>query len=179
VDEGRVKLTEARPIALQLVERLRPHCERCEIAGSVRRGKPEVGDIEIVCIPRTEPRDGCFSFADFGETCRSQDFIRAAYQIGDIVKGHPIDGKYIQFAHPAGIQVDLFTAHRDNWGLIYAIRTGSADFSQRVLAWGWCRAGYHSVAGMLVRDDAKFPVREEADLFALIGIPWVAPGDRT
>jgi DNA polymerase/3'-5' exonuclease PolX len=29
-----------------------PRCERIEIAGSLRRGKPNVGDIEIFYVPR-------------------------------------------------------------------------------------------------------------------------------
>jgi DNA polymerase/3'-5' exonuclease PolX len=40
------------PIAGRIVEALRPYCERIEIAGSLRREKPMVGDIEIVAIPR-------------------------------------------------------------------------------------------------------------------------------
>ena len=39
------------PIARDLVERLRPFCQRIEIAGSLRRGKAEIGDIEIMAIP--------------------------------------------------------------------------------------------------------------------------------
>ena len=174
-----MKLSHARPIALQIAERLRPHCDRCEIAGSVRRGKAEVGDIEIVCIPSREEADGCFSFADFGETRRSQGFIRAVYQPGRVTMGHPVDGRYIQLLHDSGIAVDIFTATRDNWGLIYAIRTGSARFSHDVLACGWVRAGYHSIDGMLRKEGRAVFVREEADLFGLIGIPWVPPEART
>jgi len=55
-------LAEARKLAEQMVERLRPACDKIEIAGSVRRGKPEVKDIEIVCLPRDTGNDiGLFS----------------------------------------------------------------------------------------------------------------------
>jgi DNA polymerase/3'-5' exonuclease PolX len=171
-------LADALPIAAAVVDLLLPYCERIEIAGSVRRRKPDVGDIEIVCIPRSERPPDLFSDQDFGEARRAQAFIRAAYQIGRVTKGHPIDGKYIQFDR-AGVQIDLFTATPDNWGLIYAIRTGSARFSHEVLACGWVRAGYHSLGGMLCTSAHKVPVREEADLFKLIGIPWVPPENRT
>ena len=66
-----------------------------------------------------------------------------------------------------------------NWGLIYAIRTGSADYSHRVLACGWVRNGYKSADGMLSRDGVAVPVREERDLFRLAGVPWVDPEERS
>lgn len=42
----------ALKIAEGLVCEFGPYCERVEIAGSIRRGKAEVGDIEIVAVPR-------------------------------------------------------------------------------------------------------------------------------
>lgn len=38
-------------IALPVVELLRPRCKRIEIAGSLRRRREEIGDIEIVAEP--------------------------------------------------------------------------------------------------------------------------------
>jgi DNA polymerase/3'-5' exonuclease PolX len=49
-----MELSRAREIAKRVLVLLRPFCERAEIAGSIRRGKPEVGDIEIVVIPKDE-----------------------------------------------------------------------------------------------------------------------------
>ena len=42
----------ARNVADQLVAELTPRCERIETAGSLRRGKADVGDIEILFVPR-------------------------------------------------------------------------------------------------------------------------------
>lgn len=46
-----MELTKARDIADQVIERLRPHSERVQLAGSIRRGKANVKDIEIVASP--------------------------------------------------------------------------------------------------------------------------------
>lgn len=173
-----MKLDQASAIAERIRAGLAPHCDRCEIAGSIRRRKREVGDIEIVTIPKTVICPDLFSTADFGETRRSKDWIRAAYLIGDVIKGHPVDGKYIQFLTDEGIMVDLFLATPANWGLIFAVRTGSADYSHRVLACGWVRNGYHGVDGMLMSDGVAVPVREERDLFRMAGVPWVEPEAR-
>lgn len=47
-----MKLELAKTIANRLRERMSPFCERIEIAGSVRRQKDKVNDIEIVAIPK-------------------------------------------------------------------------------------------------------------------------------
>ena len=49
-----MRLETAQPIAKRVKEELTPHCERIEIAGSIRRGKPIVHDIDIVLIEKPE-----------------------------------------------------------------------------------------------------------------------------
>lgn len=50
--EHKLPLQHAEQLAHRLVELLTPHCERIDVAGSIRRKKQEVGDIEIVCLPK-------------------------------------------------------------------------------------------------------------------------------
>lgn len=45
-----MNLSEARPIAERIKSELAPYCSRIEIAGSIRRKRQIVNDIEIVCI---------------------------------------------------------------------------------------------------------------------------------
>ena len=170
-----MKLEQAQEIAERIKRDLAPHCERIEIAGSVRRRKPDVGDIEIVCIPR---QSADFDLFGAGRPIRDGGFITACNQIGKIRKGCLRTGKYMQFGTAEGIDVDLFTARPENWGLILAIRTGSAGFSHEVLARGWVWSGYHSVDGMLTRGGKQIPTPEEADLFRLAGVEWIKPQER-
>lgn len=171
-------LTDAQPLADRIVADLAPYCEpgRCVVAGSVRRRKTEVGDIEVVCIPRQVTAD-LFNEA----TVVMPEFARAVDR-WPAVKGLP-SGRYTQRRLPEGIVLDLFMARPANWGLILAIRTGSARYSHEVLAAGWCRQGYHSVDGYLcgiVNGLAqRIAVPEEADLFRLAGVPWVEPEARS
>ena len=46
-----MELEKARAIAEELKALLEPACERIMIAGSIRRQKPMVNDIELLCIP--------------------------------------------------------------------------------------------------------------------------------
>lgn len=157
--------TQMYELALKIEELLAPHCDRIEIAGSIRRKKSQIGDIEIVAIPKAYgPNDG----------------IAAIVNQWPKVKGEMIFGKtkYTQRVLPEGIKLDLFFATPENWGSILAIRTGSADFSNRVLACGWVKQGYKSEGGFLFKNDQKFEVHEEKDLFQIIGIPYVEPENR-
>jgi DNA polymerase/3'-5' exonuclease PolX len=170
-----MNLREAKTIADRVVARLAPHCDRIQIAGSIRRQKADVGDIEIVAIPKTFGGD---LFGGDGPRSRSPGFVDVVLGLGRVLAGKPATGKYIKLSIPDGIQLDLFTATSENWGHILAIRTGSATYSHEVLAKGWVRAGYHSMEGMLCSKAHKIPVREERDLFNLIGLPWVEPQGR-
>ena len=48
-----MELQQAQALAEELASGLEPGCTRIEIAGSVRRGKPEPHDLEIVAIPKS------------------------------------------------------------------------------------------------------------------------------
>lgn len=53
-----MKLSQAQNLASKIVDSMRDACTRVEIAGSIRRCKPECRDIEIVAIPKLgEPID--------------------------------------------------------------------------------------------------------------------------
>ena len=50
-----ITLSKAQRIAAHVVGELRPFCKRIEIAGSIRRQRPEVGDIDLVIEPSDRP----------------------------------------------------------------------------------------------------------------------------
>ncbi len=156
----------ALKIANQVLDQLRPHCDRCEIAGSLRRGNAEVKDIEIVAIPKPY-ETGLFSSG-----------IAPVVNQWTKIKGE-LPCKYTQRMLPEGIKLDLFFAEPGNWGLIYAIRTGSAEYSHKVLASGWVKHGYHSHEGYLHKGKNKILTPAEEDLFKISGVPCVHPNLRT
>jgi DNA polymerase/3'-5' exonuclease PolX len=161
----------ALAIAEQAHTALAPSCDRIEIAGSIRRLKPEVKDIELVAIPRLVPA------GLFGDEREVDPKFCAIVNQWPKVKGEPT-GKYTQRVLPGGMKLDLFIADTENWGLILAVRTGSAAFSHQVLGRRWVQRGYTSVGGRLTRGGVVIPIHEETDLFALLQLPWVEPWAR-
>lgn len=162
-----MELQKAKQIAERVMAELSPHCDRIAIAGSIRRNKPEVKDIEIVAIPKSY---------DIGLFETGMATVVNKWQK---VKGE-LPCKYTQRVLPEGIKLDLFFAEPLNWGLIFAIRTGSADYSHKVLANAWVKAGYYSKDGYLY--DAAghhYAVREEIDLYRRIGLKYIDPEMRS
>jgi DNA polymerase/3'-5' exonuclease PolX len=163
--ELKIPLETARQTAAYVLDLLKPHCHRAEIAGSIRREKPEVKDIEIVCIPK--PYEiGLFATG-----------IATVVENWQKVKGE-LPCKYTQRILPNGIKLDLFFADEINWGLIFAIRTGSAEYSHKVLATRWTRCGMHSINGYLTKNGKTIAIPEEKDLFQIIGLPFTEPQNR-
>lgn len=162
-------LDYADSVAASILAELRPHClpGLCEIAGSVRRRRPTIGDIEIVCVPR--PYNP--------EPLLRSGIALVLYQ-WETLKG-TLPCRYTRRLHPSGMAVDVFMVDPRGFGLQLAIRTGSADWSHWVLAKTWARAGFRSEHGLL-RDYAGRIVATptEEDLFRRIGLAWVDPADR-
>lgn len=176
MSKSRMFYITAKKIADYIVELLRPHCIRIEIAGSIRREEEICGDIEIVLIPKPY------------ETGLFTSGIASVLNEWEKVKGELIYGKckYTQRVIPSKIigrdgkrvMLDVFIVDPTNWGLIFAIRTGSKDYSHKVLAQGWVKRGYKSEGGHLIYRGKSYDVPEEKDLFARIGLPYCEPKNR-
>lgn len=141
--------SKAKPLADRVVEMLQPHCNIINIAGSVRREKPEVKDIEVVAVPKK-----IFNATDLfggGNNIIVPGFAEAIEQFTkSVIKGKP-DGKYMQIELKGGMVLDLFMPSPEDYYRIFAIRTGSADYSANVIANAWVRLGWCGVSGVGLR----------------------------
>lgn len=182
--------TTAKALADVLVGNMRPYCERIEITGSIRREKPEVKDIEIVCIPRIDTeivKSGLFGDELPVETNRLWEWATGGSHnvqwikpgTSEIVDWIPkADGKYWRGYLPEhDCKLDLFLAKPDNFGTIFLIRTGSAEFSQAVVTKAKhqgtpCEGGYFTQNGKRVYTP------EEIDVFKLLDLDYVEPVER-
>jgi hypothetical protein len=177
-----MKLFRAQQIAETLRETLRPACDRIEIAGSIRREKDDVKDVELVAIVR-----------DY------DDLFNRILNVGFTIKPgtHEIlpwapkrDSKYIRIMSNEGIKVDLFIGTPDNWGPLFVMRTGSATgtdgnpFSGFVPAlfqrWKKISGGGRMVGCMPTYPDGTcVPCPEEDDFFELLQMTTPPPQRRS
>lgn len=182
---------KALEVARELVAALRPLCdpERFIFAGSLRRLKPEVGDIEVVYIPIIEPRpDPEDLLGRMIPTNLFDDQLDAWLKAGVITKrigpqGGSAWGPSNKLAvHTAsGIGVDFFAANKRNFWTLLVCRTGSMESNTRVASaaiklgqtWNMYRGFEDRVTG-----DLLFVPESEAALFNHVRLPFLPPKDR-
>lgn len=190
-----------RDVAVKVAEAFASHigptCERIEIAGSIRRGKEDVKDIEILAVPDQTPV--ARAPLEFGKPIPKQyrtaldKLLDEMFAEGAIQRQK--DGERYKkiFLKYAGINVDLFLVLPPAmWGVQMVIRTGPADFSH------WCvtrkRNGGALPNGYRVQDGAVWKgehetfatledqecigFEKELEFFEFLGLDWLEPGER-
>ena len=175
----KIRLEKAMDIARRFLALIEPYTDKREVAGSVRRGCREVGDIEIVCTEKP------FNSLD--------NIFHKGYP-GLVVNGERLK----RFKYPKDhVQIELYIAQPYDYGRILAIRTGSSAFSHIKLAVTWNRLGWCGTEHGLRRksqcekkstwklkpefkgSEIKPPVfNTEVDFFNFLGIPWIPPSQR-
>ncbi|MBA7555427.1 hypothetical protein ES705_48089 [subsurface metagenome] len=170
-----MELKKAKAIADELVELLRLACERLVVAGSIRRRKPDVGDIELLCIPK------------FVEGVDQLD-QKLKWLIGTHVleyrpnkKGSIVYGpknKLLRHAD-SDIGVDIFSTDEECWWVALVVRTGPKESNIAIATTaqkrGWrlraYGAGFDTPEGLI-------RCKSERDVFELVGLPYKEPRER-
>lgn len=173
-----MELSKAKKIAEDLVRELTPYCDRIELAGSIRRGKPEVKDIEIVCIPKQKKEVDLFgdNAPKFGVNNPIPEFVSAVRKYPAEI-GDPT-GRYVKLLL-SEIKVDLFIAFPNNWGFIFTLRTGSTWFNKDYLLIGLKNINHEAKDGFIYDKKGNLvELPEEIDLFNLINLKYLDPDRR-
>lgn len=179
--------------AVSILDRLEPHCERIEVAGSIRRQAETVKDIEIVCVPRlvVSRADLFGNPVDYTNPLEDYlDDLRAEGVVADRLdkNGRPAWGDRYKRMLWNGIAVDLFTVlPPSQWGMQLLIRTGPHDFSRLMMTQRFKRGmlpnGIYANRGSLWHrtppDDQPIETPEESDVFEIADLPYIEPVDRS
>lgn len=160
---------EARALADKLIALLKPHIVRGNIAGSFRRGKAELSDLDIVVIPQMENIKDMFDNVIGSQPI--QGFISTINSWEKII-GEPT-GKYCKRIID-GHKVEIAITTPKNFGCLLVIRTGDADFTHKLMIIARQR-GFEQRDGYLYKGDKLIPCYEEKDYFAALGIPYIEP----
>lgn len=178
-----MKLEKAQNIAATFCCLLRSGVERIAVAGSVRRGEPEVGDVEVVVVPklRAMRRPGTL-FPTIHNVAHEITEQLVSGERSSFSKGPKWGPKWRQliYRHNADeIKIDLFLVEMTGWGPQLAIRTGPADFSRTLVARGLPHG--HVMRGGTIRDSKGIvvPFDCERAFFEWCGFPWWEPSGRS
>ena len=179
----------AREVADELMAELRPLCEpeRISIAGSLRRGKAQVGDLEICYVSRIAPSrrpgdmfDSLNSLADL----RLDEWLR----YGVLAKRPSVDGVYtwgnlnkLAVHVKTKLPVDFFGADEAGWWRTLVIRTGPKEFNLKLIAGATARGLKLHAYGPAFTDTTSgevMPCHSEHEFLAMCGREWIKPEER-
>jgi DNA polymerase/3'-5' exonuclease PolX len=189
---GGIPLTEARAAAEEVADLLRPATRRLAIAGSVRRQKPVVHDIEIVVEPAER-----FELDIWGEPLKPAEDLfeaqveallgRGTFRLRDISRDNPTlqgtpsyrNGPRYKALRYRELPLDLFVVRPPaTWGVTLFLRTGPWEWNQRVVT--ECQRRFRAFRdGQVLVMGRPVPADEERDVFEALGLDWVEPPERS
>ncbi len=178
---------QAQSVADILTAKLEAGCIKVAVAGSLRRGKEAVGDVEIVYVPNFVPVQSGDLFGGTEPMNAADLIINGWLQRGVLnkrlnSKGSEMWGEKNKLAvHVAtGIPVDLFATTEDCWENYMVCRTGGAETNKEICmaanrkGWTWNPYG----RGFTDDEGQIIPVTSEREVFELVGLPYLPPEKR-
>lgn len=164
-------LEKADEAARRLVEWLSPHCLRIEIAGSIRRRRSKVNDIDLVAIPRWQEEQDMF-----GNVVNRQNVAALAL----MARGQS-EGWQLTMCGPSqlsfvakGWPVDVWWCSEATWGTTLLCRTGSAQHNIWISGLARAAGGAWHPQLYLSLEHRKYAKTEE-EIYAALGVRWLDP----
>jgi DNA polymerase (family X) len=158
----RIPLGTAWPVATALVDGLRAACpevSQAMVAGSLRRMRSTVGDIDLLAASEA-PAAVMRTFA-------------ALPQVAEVVLSGQTKAS-VRLHN--GLQVDLRVLEPERWGAALQYFTGSQAHNVRVRELAQRQGLSLSEYGFKRQDsDEVLPCREEAEVYETLGLPWIPP----
>lgn len=174
---GRIRLGQALAVAEAIVDRMRgvKGVKSAEYAGSLRRGRETVGDIDILVG------------ADEQAARRASEAFRAMPGVTEVLVAG--DNKSsVRLALPGNVgeaQVDLRVMAPDRFGAALLYFTGSKDHNVRLRQRALKRGMTLNEYGLFPEDDEKTPPQErgvkpvaaktEEEIYAALELPFIPP----
>ncbi|MCA9245041.1 MAG: DNA polymerase/3'-5' exonuclease PolX [Phycisphaerales bacterium] len=162
---GRTRLSQAWPLAETLCAAIRklPGVKRVEAAGSLRRGRETVHDVDLICVADNPPKI-------------VEAFTKLSGASKVIAAGDTKGSALFAIGEDREIQVDLRVVEKDAFGAALLYFTGSKEHNVRLRGMaqkrGWTLNEYALTEEETGRVVAS---KTEEDIYKAIGVPWIPP----
>ena len=158
-------LKEAENLANQVKAAVEAQCDKIEVAGSIRRQKTKVHDIDFVVVAKND--------AEWQKISEKLKHLKAKPNC----QGNSVIKAFVPYQNGL-FQVDFYRAKSSTFGIHLLVRTGSADHNV------WL-AGYAISKGMrirysegLIKEGSVIAGETEKDVFEALGLPYPLPSER-
>lgn len=180
----RIPRDKAEVIATGVIKWIEDCCDKVEIAGSIRREKETVGDIEIVC----QPHNPMALRATLDTLVQKGTITKALYRHVDRDKKEtmrPRWGDKLKCFVLAGATVELSIGDENNFGYIHWLKTGPSDGNTYIMtrmAQEKAAMRFDNGYGWIVEYSGNSPVYQhklalpdEQTLFQCLGMGFIRP----
>lgn len=191
--KAKVPYAEALAVAESWLAELLPMTERRAIAGSIRRRKPTVGDVEIVLVPKLQVREPDPFEKMLGAMKEptmdlADNYLKVMLAIGKLEKrvglaGHTAWGVSNKLAIDvaSGIPIDFFSTTLECFPMLLVIRTGgkqtNINLANAAARRGWKLKPYHG--GYQNRRTGEMHIcKTEEECFTFVGLQCPPPTHR-
>ncbi len=157
---GRVLLGRALPVAERFLDRLRdmPHVAAAEPAGSLRRMRETVGDLDLV-VASEEPERVMQALAGFEEVerIRGMGATKASVELKE------------------GLRMQVWVHPPERFGSAWQYATGSQAHNIRLREIALTQGLSLSEHGFRRERGEEVLCREEAEVYQVLALPWIPP----
>ncbi|GAI60760.1 unnamed protein product, partial [marine sediment metagenome] len=142
-----------------VVKALEPYCDRVEVAGSIRRRRPVVRDIDLVLVARDR-----------------QNLDSALMKMGN----YKMSGMKIARVELDSIPLDIYFTTPETFATLLLIRTGSVESNIRLATlakkkeWRLAASG----GGLFNEKGERIAGDTEESIYEALGVPYREPEER-
>ena len=162
-----MKLEEAVFLADRIVHHIDHLCDKIQVVGSIRRKRPEVHDIDIVLIPQAWMWNTIIQRL---KNTMLADVVKAGSELVSL--------KIPRSILTETIQVDIYKARPETWGVLLLIRTGSKEHNIMLCSRAKSMGLMLSAALGVIKDGKVIASRSEQEIFEALGMEFVEPEKR-
>jgi hypothetical protein len=170
--QPRLSRDDVLPVAQEMAGMLKIACEQLQIAGSLRRNKPDVKDVELVAVPRVFATDNALIW--LLDKLLEEGAIEKA-KLGET--GQQRWGNKLRSWVYRGTKFDLFMVEEHNFGIEHQLKTGSRDFNILLMT-KLKSAPFRLDKFAAYWNDSLLHIPDEKLWFKLLGLPFISPSQR-
>jgi len=158
-------LNEAESLANQLKTTVEAQCDRIEVAGSIRRRKTKVHDIDFVVVTKND--------AEWQKISEKLKHLKAKPNC----QGKSVTKAFVPCQNGL-FQVSFYRAKLSPFGILLLVLTGSAEHNMWLAAYAISKGMRIRYSEGLIKEGKVIAGETEQSVFEALDLPYPAPQER-